>query len=387
MTLTQAARGTRFLVKAAGILFSIFLIIKISTDVIQAIWPAKPHTSPLPTPTLSFGKLAPLQIDYLSLPTDQPPTVEQDLVEAELPSEPRQVKIFPITKAPYGFLAIDRAKEQAKLLNFTEEPQRASNNQLIWTGLNRNLYTDPASLNFTYQYNYQTDPSVFIPGQFLSQKAAEEYAVNIMTSKRLLGGGTFYEGARGKDLAKGDHLASLLTYQNQLLTGSNSVGQVSAVRVDFYREPIDEIPVLPPHYKESLMNLLVSAAKDDTRAGLYRQILALNYTYWVVNYQSYGTYPVITSQQAYEVFKNNPLETLVYLRPENAPFDDKVTTQSFTPVKLTVRNVFLAYYDSEAHQPYLQPIWVFLGKAQVAEGGNFEFAAYIPALSPEWMQE
>ena len=385
--MTEAARGTKFLLKAVGVLFTIFLTIKVSTDVIQAIFPARPRTSPLPTPTLTFGKLPSLRIDYLQIPTDQSPTVELDLVEAELPSKPRQVKIFPVSKAPYGFLALDRAKEQAKLFYFEDEPQKTSANELIWTGINRSLHMDPASLNFTYQYDYQIDPSVFITGQFLSQKAAEEYSINIMNSKRLLGGGTFYQGARGKDLAKGEHMVSLLSFRDGKLVTAGSLNEISAVRLDFYREAIDDMAVVPPRYKESLVNILVSAAKDDSRAKLYRQILALNYTYWVVNYQSFGTYPVISSTQALEIFRGAPLQSLVYLRPVNAAFDEQINAQSYTPQSLTVRNVFLAYYDSEEHQPYLQPVWVFLGKAQVSESGEFEFAAYIPAISSEWIAE
>jgi len=59
MTLTEAARGTKFLLKAVGVLFTIFLTIKVSTDVIQAIFPARPRTSPLPTPTLTLASCPP----------------------------------------------------------------------------------------------------------------------------------------------------------------------------------------------------------------------------------------------------------------------------------------------------------------------------------------
>jgi hypothetical protein len=39
---------------------------------------------------------------------------------------------------------------------------------------------------------------------------------------------------------------------------------------------------------------------------------------------------------------------------------------------VTVRNVFLAYYDPDTPQSYLQPVYVFTG--------DKNFAAYVPAV-------
>jgi hypothetical protein len=45
--------------------------------------------------------------------------------------------------------------------------------------------------------------------------------------------------------------------------------------------------------------------------------------------------------------------------------------------QITIRNIFLAYFESEEPQNYLQPIFVF--------EGDKNFTAYVSAVDPEWI--
>ena len=47
--------------------------------------------------------------------------------------------------------------------------------------------------------------------------------------------------------------------------------------------------------------------------------------------------------------------------------------------RIVIRNISLAYYDSDEPQEYLQPIFIF-------EGDN-DFVAYLPAITGEYLLE
>jgi len=44
--------------------------------------------------------------------------------------------------------------------------------------------------------------------------------------------------------------------------------------------------------------------------------------------------------------------------------------------QITIRKVYLAYYDTEVPQTYLQPIYIF--------EGDKNFFAYVTAVNPKW---
>ncbi|MBI2051778.1 hypothetical protein HYT33_03390 [Candidatus Roizmanbacteria bacterium] len=77
-----------------------------------------------------------------------------------------------------------------------------------------------------------------------------------------------------------------------------------------------------------------------------------------------GIYPLKTGEQAYEVLRRG--EAYVVSNPENR-------------TSITVKRMFLAYFDPDVYQDYLQPVYVFLGE------GNF--VAYVPAVSSEFLTE
>jgi len=61
----------------------------------------------------------------------------------------------------------------------------------------------------------------------------------------------------------------------------------------------------------------------------------------------------------------------------------------YTPVRVEevfINNIYLAYYDNDSKQDYLQPVYVFDGKYTTAgtQGGSIHF--YYPAISPEFIK-
>lgn len=379
-TLTETARAFRLTVKVTVACFFLLISYKVGSDIINALRPNRIVEPPQIPPTEIFGKLPKLELNSLTLDLATKPMFSLDLVGAELPEKPQQAKIYPILQAPYGFLALDRAKDLAKMFGFIGEPQRVDSIEYIWSGSNRTLKMNVQSLNFVYTYNYADDPSIFVAGNFFSKEAAQNLAEKVLKDKKLLGGGGTFGGARGIDLVNGTKEVKLLFWEKGKLKKSQSLVQAEVVRVDFFREPLDGFPVLPPNPKEALVNVLVSSLPDDQGLGLYKQTLELNYILWVINRGSFGTYWLKTSSQAWQEFQST-LENLVYLKPEG---EDAGTPYILLDVsRFVANNVYLAYFDSEKAQNFLQPIWVFEGKAYLSGGERADWVAYVHAVAAE----
>ena len=90
-------------------------------------------------------------------------------------------------------------------------------------------------------------------------------------------------------------------------------------------------------------------------------MLQFTYSYWPIDYNTLVTY----SQNQRSGVAGVAGRRRIY------------TPASETQV-ITVRNIYLAYYDSISPQTYLQPVFVFEG-----DGG---FIAYVPAINPEFIE-
>lgn len=379
MTLTETARNFKTTIKIIGAAFALLVLFRISQDTIRAIFPKKQEEL-IPTPTVQYGKMPILKLPSVTLNPSSQPTFSLDLVEATLPSEPTLANVYPVLRAPYGFLTLDRAKELAQKLNFTSEPQAQTPTSYIWTAPNRKLTMDVESLNFTYQYAYLTDPSVFVNNAFVNKEKAEQKAVELLKKNGLLGGGGLYGGARGIDFEQGEKRTTLLRYQNGKLVTSRSLAETQSARVDFFRQKIDELPILPANPNEGLVNILISGVADNPGQGNFTEILEINYNPWVIAYEQGATYPLRSSISAWEELQRN-LSYLTYLQLETGSVTAPLTVQSFI-----CKGAYLGYIDLPTYQRFLQPVWVFAGSARTTQG-SANFTAFVPAVDLVWVEE
>ena len=48
--------------------------------------------------------------------------------------------------------------------------------------------------------------------------------------------------------------------------------------------------------------------------------------------------------------------------------------------------MYLAYYDQDEKQDYMQPVWVFQGDCTLDEPNeNIKYFAYVPAVKEPWL--
>lgn len=379
MTLTETTQNFKTTVKIIGVAFALFVLFRISQDTIRAIFPKKEEEL-IPTPTVQYGKMPKLKLPSIVLAPEPKPSFALDLVEANLPVEPTLAKVYPVLRAPYGFLALDRAKEIAKRLNFTAEPQAQTSTEYIWTAPNRKLSMDVESLNFTYEYAYLTDPSVFINNAFTSKASVEEKTMEVLKENGLIGGSGIYGGTRGVDFEQGEKVIQFLRYQNGRLRTSRSLAETQAARADFFRQKIDGLSILPPNPDQGLINVLISGVADDERTNQFTEILEINYNAWVISYEQGATYPLRTSISAWEELQAD-LSYLTHLELETTDTTELLFVQSFIS-----KEVYLGYLDLPEYQRFLQPVWVFSGIART-NAGSANWTAFVPAVDTTWVEE
>lgn len=376
MTLTEAAKNFRLALKFGWLIIFLPLVVRIILGIIDTSGPNGGNGTTPPTFNAAFGRLPALVIENTEIPPSSPSHI-LDLVNSTFPDAVPIMNVYPIISAPYGFLSRDKAAELAKELNFDEEPTTVDSTSLKWQEGLRALTVDATNLHFTYTFNYTADPTVFSLNAF----ASEQFALN--TAEGILKDLDILEGSLGENLDPDTPTVSQLRFDGGRLIKSTTLFNTSAIKVDHFVLPFEGVNVVNPHYYEGLVNLTISSKRDQPEQNYFPRILELNYVYWKFDKERKATYPLITPNAAYQLFQQNFSRYLVFLGDPNnllTSFEDKIINVLIT------RETDFGYYNPDNYQQYLQPVWIFRGKATLETGQQVDFVAYVPAITREWVQ-
>ncbi len=352
ITLTEAAYYTRRGIKYAIFAITALLIVRV---IIITVTPAlkdlrgKP---PPPPPTVLFGKLPPIEFPKGKEPKE-PINYTLDTIQGNLPEATSSAKVIFIGKDVYSFLTLDRAKQFAKLFGFKNDPEAISDTLYRWTDPEiplRTIQRDIVSGNFTLIYDFLKDPNFFTEGKLppYGEKANNEI-------KTFLNKG----GLDTAGLSSGKSKVTFFKHSGNSLEVVSSVSDAEITRVDLFREPIDGLPLLTPTFTDSPIVFYLTGEDKSEKKVIY-----VNYIFKSIQTDIFSTYPLKIPQEAWEELKAGK----GYIaNPGDNPKTD-----------INIRKIYLAYYDSDQFQNYLQPIYVFEGE------GNF--AAYLPAISAQWVK-
>jgi len=344
-------------------------------------YPTSQPSTPSPTATLLFGNLPQLEVKprTISLPANF--SVQLDLYRASLPASPGIANVYPILKAPYGFLSEDRAKELARTFGLSNEPIKLSTTENVWSRPNTTLKVNIQSLNFHYEYNYGADTRVFANSSFSGKPQVEDITTSMLTKHTMLSG-------FGDDLSQGIKSISFLSYKSGQLAPVSKLEEATAARVDIMREPVSytvdnlnvTIPFVSPSYVGSLTYVIVVNTKLE-KNNTFPQAIEISNTHWKFQQDLASTYPIITSQSAWEEFQVSPQSYVVYVGNSKLGPEDFVGGTPEIQTFIT-RDSYLAYLDPEDESDFIQPVWVFTGEATLTSGGMLDWAAYVPAIDP-----
>lgn len=344
-TLTETAYYTRRILTIGGILLAGFIVLRISINLTLKIW-RRLHPAPPPKPTVSFGK-----IPQLAFPESQSAglTFKLETIEGKLPKLTNIAKVYLMPKETPTFLTLDKAKEKAAALGFRGQPEVISQNLYRWRNNSTTMEMDIYTGNFKLRFPYKDDQSLLVNKNLASSQQAIQEAKNFLGGRNLL----------GKDLSAGLGEAIYFRFVPPDLVPAASLSEADFVRVNLFRADMDEMKILPPDPKHSLVSFLFSGSRDGTK-----RIVEIDYNYFPVDQEIFATYPLRSVDTAWQELQQG--NGYIANSGENGG------------TSATIRKVYLGYFDASSPQNYLQPIYVF-------EGDN-GFIAYTAALDPKWLE-
>ena len=346
--LTETAYLTRQSIKWGSIGLGVFLILRLVWGVVDTYW-QNTHPAPPPPPTVAFGKIKPIVFPAQEgLPKI---SYRLETIEGTTPSVGSQGKVYFIPKPVASLLALDRARLLAGKLGFSSAPTQVSERIYRFSGQNTEttLEMDIISQKFKMTYDFINDQSVLAEKKLPSNEQAISEAKNFLRQIDLL----------SDDLAAGEAKVSYFRLITPDLVPAISLSEADFVRIDLFRAPLDDYAILPPKPNVSQISFLFSGSRDNSK-----RIVEVDYSYNSISLDKYATYPLRTSDIAWQEFSSG--QGFVAHLGENE--DGQVI----------IRKVYLAYFESENLQDFLQPIYVF--------EGDRNFVGYLPALDKSWIE-
>jgi len=345
--LTETAYLTRKIIKLGT--FSLITILLIREIVSAGIhyWKIK-HPPPPPPPTLCFGKIPAIKFPK----TEQNPPFYPRLetIDGNFPAFPLTAKVYFIPQKTSNLFTWERAKNWAKQMNFTGEPEKPDEFTFIYKTKSfpqTTLKLDVLSGNFTLTYDYQSDLTLVGTKNILNKNQVIEEARSFLQRS----------GVFPPDLAEGSQEVILFKFNPPDLQPALAISEADIALVNFFRKDLEGIKILPPNPKKSLVSVLLSGSPDQQK-----RILEVNYTHFPISEDNYCTYPLLKVEQAWKDLQSNK----AFLASFGQNYDGQVV----------IRKIYLAYFDPPDEQRFLEPVYVF--------EGDRDFLAYIPALDPKF---
>lgn len=344
MSLTQTAYNSRNIIKFGGIgLVAISLLWSITKIIYKAYLAAHPPYYP---PTVAYGILP--KITFLEQKTE-PKTFTFELPNDEIPTFSDQARVYIIYRPNTTFLALEEDKKTAASFGFPMKPVEVKPGIYEFRDdvLNKILTVNVLDGDFKMRYPYLSDQLLLVSEDLPTKDRAISIASSLLSQGSKL----------TDDLKNGQKRVTYWKIQDGAIKAIESQSQANAVRVDLFRQDLDNLKLLSSNYDKTSVSILISGSKTEAR-----KIIEFNFKDINIDRESYATYPIKTAQEAI-----NSLNSGNYW-----------TTIDVENKEVVIRKMYLAYFEPNALTNYLQPIYVF-------EGDN-GFVAYIPAIKSEYFK-
>ncbi len=274
-----------------------------------------------------------------------------DTVEGRPVTATSSAKIYFMPPAQTRFNYKEKAYLMAKSLGLDTEAAsyRLLGSQVSLSDAVQRLTVDIKNFNFTYSYGFDTHPEVLSgtvePNGAIAQDRARELLRTV--------------GRYPDELTRGKTNVIYFSYDpaTKAMTELKDAKGANLVEVDFYRPDKENIPIVTPRFFNSQNYALLAFYENGSAKVLRAQI-----QFYETSDEQVGLYPVRSGEEAYEFLKQGFGTVIANPRRLNS---------------VTIRKIFLAYYDPDVYQDYFQPVYVYLG--------DDNFVAYVPAVSDAYL--
>lgn len=347
LTLSQATSLTKKIAKWSAIIIAsiilLLILVRVGKILKEIIFP-----TPLPAPTVSFGKLPPIEFPTGS--SEQQLNYSIDTVTGVLPKFEDRARVFKMTEPTPDLLALSKTGEKVARAGFSSSPIRVLGNTYQWTDpqssafrkINVDIFTLQFSISSAFLGNQSIISGVNLPDPNKAKTVAQDLLLNLSF---------LYD-----DLDLEKTKTNLFFINNSVLEPATSISTTQVIRIDFYQKDIDKLPVVYPKANNSIMSIFVGGGENQS------QVVKADFFHQNVSSES-ATYPIKTASDALSQLKNGNAYIL-------SPSDNK---------NVSIRNVYLGYYMGDKEQNFLMPAVVF--------EGNNGFIAYVSAVKDEWINK
>lgn len=347
-TLTETAYYTRKII-SWGIVGVVALLVFRFLFLGFTAWWAATHPPPPPPPTVAFGKLPEVSFPRSAAgSTDL--TYNLQTVDGNTPYLGDRAKVYFMPKPASNFLSFERAKNLANSLGFSGEASEISSRLFVWTDTElpyRTIQVDIISGNFVLKYDYKADLAIALEKDLpTKEKALSEIQ-------------SFFDriGVSSAEILSGELKVTFFKLTGNQLTKTTSLSEADFVRIDIFRPQLDAMPIYSYDPNKSLVYFIFSGSKT-----LNKRFIEVGYTYNPISFDTSATYPIRASSDAYKELTSG---------------NGYVASVGENNKKINILKIYLAFYEPEEPQTYLQPVYVFEG-----EKG---FYGYVPAIIKEWV--
>lgn len=352
-TLTETASLSRQMIKWGAMALVLILTGRFLGTIIISFY--RQLNPPAPkAPTVAFGKLP--KIDFSNeegeIITTANINFQLETIEGGLPAMPLQSKVYFIPLPGPNLLALERAVKLANSLGFSGEGIKVNNLIYQWIDKENDRLTLRIDINlgtFTLNYDFRNDNDIFRPSGLPNKETALAQAED------------FFAKASGhkEDLEALTENVIYLKHEGNQLVAITDMSQAEAVRVDFFPKKMDNLAIVAPKFGEGPAYIIFSGSSLPKK-----RIVKAVYQFLPIDRTTSATYPLHKIEDAFETLKNG---------------QGYVGRRSLVKDKAIIRKVTLAYFYSFRLEKFLQPVYVF--------EGDQDFKAYVPAISPIWIQE
>ncbi len=314
--------------------------------------PVAPTLNPLSNINKTFGSLpSPLFNHKIAYPEGA--TFVLDNIEGKPITSTDSAHIFFIPPKNTRFSYIQNIYTMAKNAGFnTQKISHTLNDTTArFDDGSQRLDIDITYFNFTFKYAYEKSPLTFLNPQLVDESTIKDRAVNYLQQL----------GRYPHELSLGSQHIVYMRYNTETedFEVVQNPNEANVVEVDFFRPDIDGrpsgapdgYPVVSAKYFTS-ENYVVM-----TLNPLNQKILKAQVKFFDKDDANVGTYPLKSGDDAWAEFNQG---------------NGIIVSPGGTSYPITIKKMFLGYFEPDTYQPYLQPVYVFLG--------DNNFAAYVPAV-------
>lgn len=304
---------------------------------------------PPPKPTVAFGRLPELPFPEKG---ENEFTYTLDLAEGQLPELPQQTEVYYMPPFQSTISSVENAKANAGALGFNPDGRvlvESIPNVYVFQKNNvpSNLTMNVITGVFSISYNVDEDPIV-VSSVPPNEEQSVNYISDELTQAKLI----------SEDYKNGPTTTKYLKLEGGEFVPAASLSESVATKVNFFRKGYGSdgtIPSVTQNMPEGNLWFIIAGGRG-------KQIVAGEYHYFPIDQSKSGTYPLKSSQTAWDELK----EGKAYIaNPGTSEEKEK-----------TIRKVYLAYYDAGQYTQFYQPVVVF--------EGDDDFYAFVSAIQNDY---